>query len=465
MPENIPHFTKCARPGDAHSFSALEPLVAFVVAGGLAGLVVYLIPLLDPAIAVPCGATAIVVVVGLIAALGQFRSWYYNSRLMCVLDDQCAVGTLVGKPCLSCDGDRKLDLLIAPFGYREIDGPLLAEAIANRAAAEPALPPPPAGLDGDRNARLAYLKTVAEDPALGNDALKRIYLELVHNIMFDSARFPGRQFQSRYYRREPPPVMPQDAFDESPPDTPDLPDPNALFKFDGLAPSTGFDFVGALCSTLLQFDDKCEEGKRLLPFLHCEVEGDRMDRAIAAVQAALGFLAFTWAAVCGICTFLGGPPVLCTLAGALAGLLIALLVWLTGPWFFDFEEGEAGDIPVDVPDPTGEVGTTTSEDGDVILVRGKWIKDTEHTEYFEIHPVKAWYLICRDANGTPTRSSDATDPNCAFDVTRLIESASGDLCDLTAKAEEDIPIVLRVTGEEALAMAAGLLAESAEFGR
>jgi hypothetical protein len=459
MPENIPEFTNCAAPGTAHPFDFSEQ--AILITLGVLGVAGFLVLLFLRAFtSFTCGLEAIVLAISLIAALARLRTWYYEERLMCIREEhenQCAVGTLIGVPCLSCDGDRKLDLLIAPFGYREVDGSLLAEAIENVAASDASLPAPPADLASNRSARLAYMQGVANDPALGVEKLEKIYLELVHNILFNAGRFPGRQFQSRFYRREPPPVMPQDAYDHSPPDTPDVEAPNPLFKFDKLRPGT--DVYERLCRAITQFTDECEEPERLLPFLHCEIEGDRISRGIATVQAALGFFAFTWVSVCGVCLALGGGPLLCTVLGAAAGLLIALLIWLTGPWFYDQDAAEAGEVPIDIPDPTEADASTTMQDGDVVLAYGRWIKDTEHQEFFEIHPVRAWYVVCRDRSGTPTHTDDPTDFDCAFDVTQLTEAEYDHLCGLVADAEEqDLSVVLRVNTGNALALAGGLLA-------
>jgi hypothetical protein len=39
--------------------------------------------------------------------------------------------------------------------------------------------------------------------------------------------------------------------------------------------------------------------------------------------------------------------------------------------------------------------------GDVVVSYGNWIMDTEHRNYFEIHPVRAWYLVARNSVGEP----------------------------------------------------------------
>ena len=50
-----------------------------------------------------------------IVALSEIKDWYYNGRLLSIQDDQCAVGTVISEPTAAFDGDRKLNLLLAPY--------------------------------------------------------------------------------------------------------------------------------------------------------------------------------------------------------------------------------------------------------------------------------------------------------------------------------------------------------------
>ena len=43
-------------------------------------------------------------------------------------------------------------------------------------------------------------------------------------------------------------------------------------------------------------------------------------------------------------------------------------------------------------DPAFDGDRASIELGDVILVYGDWIMDTEHGQYFELHPVRAIYM-------------------------------------------------------------------------
>jgi hypothetical protein len=315
----------------------------------------------------------------------------------------------------------------------------------------------PSDLESNRDRRVEYVHQM-----LSVGQRRRVYLELVHNIMLNPAVNPGRDFQSRFYRREPPPVMEQDAFDHSPPDRPGDPDPNPLFKYDGQSEG-GEGAPEALCRVIVGFEEEGEPVKRLIPFMHCEVEGDRVGATIDAVVAAL----FSWLALfliaCAICELLGGGPVLCSVVGGLLSLLLALLL------FFLFRElmqddTEAGDIDVDVPDPTATDPDSAAAGGDVVFVFGNWIKDVEHTEFYEIHPVKAWYLVCRDPDNVPGLSEPGRG-DCTFDVTSLTADAQitdlarrqDIICNMITKAETTDPEqILRLTSSSALAMAGGI---------
>src|SRR5262249_36309140 len=51
----------------------------------------------------------------LITGLQEFKDWYYNHRLLCIRDRDCAIGTVITEPKTNFDGDRKLNLMLAPF--------------------------------------------------------------------------------------------------------------------------------------------------------------------------------------------------------------------------------------------------------------------------------------------------------------------------------------------------------------
>lgn len=448
MATDLARYTRCAAPGEEMPFPLVPLLATFLAVGGITGVILWFAAK-EAQGAVPCGVLVLAACIGLITALHYVRRWYYEWRLMCVRKEQCAIGTLVGAPIEACDGDRKLDLLIAPFGFREADVTMMSGAVQAVVASEPGFPAPPADLETNRDARVAYVE------GLTKAQRKRVYQEVVHNDMLDPVRNPGRQSQSRYYRREAPPVMPQDAFDRTPTDVVGDPDANPMFKY--VDPSTGGpDLSSRFCDIVLAFEEEHEPTRRLVPFLHTEIEGNRIDVGVAALQAAIFMLAVSYLIICGICASLGLPPVACAPIAAVLSLLLFVLFFLLFRWLFGVDDAGAGEAPLDVPDPNATDPTTTAAAGDVIGVFGDWIKDVEHEEYFEIHPVTAYYLICRDPAGVPEPTHDVSQ-QCELDVTTLTADEVETFCDLITDAERGEPaveIVLRTSA--ALSVSGGV---------
>jgi hypothetical protein len=376
---------------------------------------------------------------------------------MCILNSQCAVGTVVDRPIASCDDDRKIDLLLAPFSPREIDGPALSQAIRTVAAADPSFPPVPSDIELNRPNRVTYMHD------LSSAQRKLVYLELVHGIMLNPAVNPGRDFQSRYMRREPPPVMPQLAFDNSPLDRPTDPDPNPLFKYDDPGGGEDTGSVAFLCRTVVGFDEPEPEPPRIVPFMHCEIDGDRISATINALILTMFAYILMFSILCGLCIAAGLSPTVCGWIVPFVTLILAIfLFWLLRELLSDGTD--ASDVDVDLPDPTAPDPTSTAAAGDVVFVFGNWIKDTEHTQYFEIHPVTAWFLVCRDPDNVPTLEEPPAEA-CAFDVTTLTTNEQVTelalrvdlMCRAIRAAEtEDPPGALTLTTAAALSMAGGI---------
>jgi hypothetical protein len=461
MPRNLDHFTRCAKPGEEFTVPYGPLILVFILMGGVGGIIAYALATQVAEGKTPCSPAGYAAIAAIVAALVSdllvLKDWYYNNRLMCIRDNQCAVGSVVGHPFAACDGDRKIDTLIAPFRPSEVDGPMMSQAVRTVASADASFPTVPTDLESNHARRLEYVHEL-----LSVEQRRRVFLELVHNIMLNPAVNPGRDFQSRFYRREPPPVMDQDAFDHSPPDKPTDANPNALFKYDGQSEG-GEGTAEALCRVIVGFEEEGEPTKRLIPFMHCEVEGDRVGATINAVIAALLSWLVLFLIACAICEALGGHPGVCSIVAGALSLLLALLL------FFLFRElmqdgTEAGDVDVDVPDPTATDPDSAAAAGDVVFVFGKWIKDVEHTEMYEIHPVKAWYLVCRDPNNVPTLSEPGAG-GTPFDVTLLTTDAQvaelvrrqDIMCSMITKAEtKDPDQILRLSSSSALSMAGGI---------
>jgi len=71
----------------------------------------------------------------------------------------------------------------------------------------------------------------------------------------------------------------------------------------------------------------------------------------------------------------------------------SLLVELTP--YSNPDDGVADPIYVDVEDPDFDTPPSEAQHGDVAYIFGDWVMDEEHEKYFEIHPIKAYYPLCR----------------------------------------------------------------------
>src|SRR5262249_46558279 len=125
----------------------------------------------------------------------------------------------------------------------------------------------------------------------------------------------------------------------------------------------------------------------LSPFLHCEIEGNKVERLLNIIMVALAAFMVAYLLLIDFV----GPAIAAFLAFLLA--LIALIIGsaidnATGG-------GDAGLPDVDFEDSDVETGDAQAN-GDVVAVYGRWVMDTEHGEYFEIHPVKAYFIMARD---------------------------------------------------------------------
>src|SRR5918994_1106943 len=166
------------------------------------------------------------------------------------------------------------------------------------------------------------------------------------------------------------------------------------------------------------------EPPHLVPYLHCEIDGYFV--ALLIDNAIMAFLA--------------------VIALAIAALLFFLKM------LFDNATGNDGDAdPPDVDDPDAPGATTTIRKGDVVLTYGNWIMDTEHHNFFEIHPVRAYYLLGRNAadDFATIKDGELEDAQFGsenFDITQLDGVREADICRMVTGSEEgesDDVILLR----------------------
>lgn len=464
MPRDIPTYTECAPPGVARSHQLLGGIAGIIIngiigqtlltVGALLAVLIGLIVLSNPIAWVAFAAV-------IVAEAERAKDWYYNGRLLCIRDRDCAIGTVISEPTAAFDGDRKLNLMLAPFTQADwvettIDHIETNRGMLNTPAtwAEPTfyetvLFPPPAQTLANNFATLrAYVKAMrSEDPNDG-DAESTIFRQLQIGIVDRVLSDPARSFYRRYFRKDPAHIPPGSALDNAIPE-----------DFD---PAVPWDQPNARSPKLPTFNPYIQrkdtlnpmfryEPPHMVPYLHCEIDGYFVALLIDnAIAAFLLWVAFAIAL---------GP------LGAGIGLLLAALFFLLKS-LFDNATGNDGDAdPPDVEDPNAPGATTTIRRGDVVLTYGNYIMDTEHHNFFEIHPVRAYYLIARNSFDERARLEngeleDQEFANDNFDVTEIDAFRENAICRMVTgeeEGEDDDVILLRAP--QALSM--GMVAQFA----
>lgn len=409
MPRNLPQFAHCAAPGISYPMSAGNiALLAFgsLFLGAIAGGAYWVVMTgLQEAATLGC-ILGIAFLATLIFGLALFKSWYYNSRLMCIQHDQCASGTVVEQPTDSTDGDRKINLLLAPFDVEETEQLIVDSLDGLRGT----LTNVPALTDlQNRQIRFDYVR------GLSDTDQQRVYSDVIDNRMFSQT---GRGFQRHYYRRDQA-RMGTAAFNESDDDTA-IPS-NPMYRYDGPI---------------------------LVPYMHCEVDGNRLAKFLDNILVGLiaAFAAYT--ALCALCELVGLPDSLCGAGAAALAALIALLAFILANLFNDPDDGEASEVDVDVEDPDFDTPPSEMRRGDVVFVFGDWIMDEEHGNYFEIHPVKAWFLLCQKGGANPNDwvlSDEIPRSECSVNVRQMTEADFERMCKMVNDAETKDPdnVILR----------------------
>lgn len=429
MPRQLETFSTCAGPGVARSHKEIGGFVgvfisAYYANGALTivGGVAYAVWLI---LAAPPWAVCTTAGLVILAAI-EFKNWYYNGRLLCIRDEECTIGTVISEPTAAEDGDRKLNLMLAPFTQLEIELALIDHLERNSAmlrddanfpgpfhTAAPLLPTSNQML-ANRTLLKDYMKKLKgsdpDDAGADSNMYNQITIGLVDTMMQDNSR----NFYERFYR----------IVSGSIPDAATL---NAISRdFDtGVAWQSPDAKSTSQLNPMFRYSDN-----PIVPYLHCEIEGN----AIAILMD-------------DIITAAAGFVVGCVLFGPLGGLIIGFLAWLFKK-LIDWITGNDGnadrpDVDWDDPNFPGYPGVTETS-GDVVAVYGHWIMDTEHQEYFEIHPVRAYYLIV-------TNSLGAGDPVLVdgneeqvvvgdnFDPTTLDEDMANRICEIIGAAERQPP--------------------------
>jgi hypothetical protein len=380
----------------------------------------------------------------IVVAIAEFKYWYYNERLLCIRDRDCAVGTVIAEPNPSTDGDRKLNLMLAPYGQRAYVETLLDQIAANEGMLQnPAYfndppfhtspPPLPSvaerenGFDTLRNYMNA-LRSLDDDDA---DDEANMFNQLLIGVMYRLMNDPMKNFYNRFHRKdaahiaEGSPVWNAIFEDFDPNPVGNWFGPDALSLFSRFNPYAQHPEG---LNRMFRYDTG-----HLVSYLHCEIDGYALglllDNLMIAFIAFMLALLALWALL--------GP-----FAPFAAAIIAAFLFFLK--WFLDEATGNDGDAdaPVDWDDPDVPDIEEQVRRGDVVVVYGNWIMDTEHGQYFEIHPVRAFYIIARNSYADRAMLKDGSlevedfgSEN--FDPTQVDAVRADQICAMITPAEED----------------------------
>lgn len=458
MPRNIRTYTVCAPPGVAKSHKQL---------GGLRGFVARLITsnpwyvwlpivlailvalFLAGAATGPVGWAA--VLFELIYELIQLKHWYYEGRLLCIRADECAVGTVLVEPEEAFDGDRKLDIMLAPFIAIDWHTELRQHLTANETmlttdanfvdppfhSVHPLLPDE-LERDGDFGTLQDYMETLRSIQPDGAEAnmFRQILIGVVDRVMSDA----NRNFFNRFFRKDPAHIpLGSELWNAIPVDN------DLTVQWDGTdVQSTArnpnpYENIANPPGETLNPMFRCRHS-HLVPELHCEIDGNRIQLLIdLLISVLLGMFA---AAIVLFTEF--GPDILPDWLPDWAWFILFLLFVPVVLWnWWGLNElfgnlGTADDPDVVWEDPAYETPqSVTSRPGDIVVEFGDWIMDTEHHQYFEIHPVRAFFLIAH----SPDR----------FDQTTITSAVKDFICSLVTHAEQDqLPPTHTVSASTAL---------------
>ena len=110
--------------------------------------------------------------------------------------------------------------------------------------------------------------------------------------------------------------------------------------------------------------------------------------------------------------------------------------------------GDAGLPDVDYEDEVGDM--PVQNDGDVVATYGRWVMDGEHGEYFEIHPVLAYYIMARDGLTGDYQMVDSERERQErgferFANDEITKELADEICNLICKYEngDTDPVILR----------------------
>jgi hypothetical protein len=426
MPSHLETFSTCAGPNEAVPHGRMGGIPGLFIAGWTSSTITQILLTFAAGalwILLFASPATICVVAGIaIIAAAQIKFWYYNRRLLCVRERDCVVGLLLAEPSASTDGDRKLNVMPAPLTKDEVRSTLAIHLDTNRAmlnddvnfpadyfpAGKPILPALNTLINNPAEL-VTYMKALAGSNPADDDRPSHIYNQIVIGVVDRLMAVPGFRVYERHLRKLTADIPSVTTFGYIPVDiaapsnaTASWADPGAKNDSDFFNP---VDDRTDKLNPMFRFDNG-----HAVPYLHCEIEGNTiaiwMDDIITASAGILVGCVF-------------GGPLGGYIGGAIAWLLKKLLDWLTG------NDGDAGETDVDWDDPNEEPADGVAGDsGDSLLIYGNAIMDTEHCQYFEIHPVRAFYVMGKD--GVPG----------SFDIADIDDNEAIAKCLRASSAEE-----------------------------
>lgn len=325
----------------------------------------------------------------------------------------------MGRPIYLDSTGREMIEDIAPGSYVYVDTGLPVPpsniGTLSRRKTEPV--PPPTNIfevldDSSRGAIQDYmdkLKGIREDAAavlIESNAYNQVTLGVVDTLLQDSRENSNDRivdaagnpiseranYQQHYYRKSGLVGLDVDTLDKIPTDfggpIVDWQSSNAHSTHTEDNPQTGGE--NESLNPMFRFGHKDEDADKsvaMVPYLHCEIEGNALEISINRfIDMFTGFIIG--------CVVIGGA--LGVAVGGWWALLILFFLWLYDK--IAGNDGNADEPDVRWDDPFASGGPQESGQ-DTVAVWGDWIMDTEHQQWFEIHPVRAYYILERHSEG------------------------------------------------------------------
>ncbi len=435
MPKNIQSWTTCLKQdenrsvpnyGDSGNWigigieSIFVGLVAgFIPAGALSGFFIYV---LGQEATLGCiGGTWMLG--GLVALFVSIIYWFDNERLRCMEESACAVGTVVHRPHSNDNGDLSFDIAVAPFSPLEQQEALRSEINSQHGKT-------PLG------AVMTYIFLAS---LLASQRLNLFW----HMVGDHFLKWPpDRRFQEKYFI-ETPFVESLFAGDK---------EPTPVYR----CPSDDRDEAEKWPIPSPVTDDHLQN---MFVYLPCLIEGHVIGEWLrnlrnAMIAALAGFI--IGCVVCMVFT-LGAGEWACGAVGAVVAAIFAFFAWLISHLTNDPNDSKADNASgIDNSDLAGgDAPKTSAERGDVIVAFGSWVLNTLENQFYEIHPVKAWYLVCR--GDTIFEKAQISSGGCHLDTSRMKSADYERICRMVHEAETVAPAQTSTRSFAAgLSMAGGL---------